>query len=211
MASEKIVHGEDLALFAAPTFNAAVDRVQWVDYQPTSHIRDQSPVEFTIPASGAQYINLKRSYLYLKIQILKGDGSTIKPVTRVLADAEPEKEKEEVGIINIPLDSIWAQVDVYLQQKLVSNLGTNFAYKAIIETLLNYGEAAKNSQLQSRGYFKDTSSTIHVAAPVSGGNAGLAARYGLLAESKVGDFIGSLQCNIYVNKTDCYLMELKCK
>ena len=200
MASEKIIHGEDLALFAAPSFNAAIERVQWVDYQPTSHLRDQSPVEFTIPASGAQYISLNRSYLFLKIQILRGDGTSLSSpspsTTKKSSDSKEEDESEKVGIINIPFDSIWSQVDVYLQQKLVSNSGTNFAYKAIIETLLNYGEEAKNSQLQARGFYKDTSSTIDTAAPVAGGNAGLATRYGLLAESKTGDFMGTLRCDI---------------
>ena len=199
MASEKIVHGEDLALFAAPSFNAAVDRVQWVDYQPTSQIRDQSPIEFTIPASGAQYINLNRSYLFLKIRILKADGSTLEDTVESIRAGGKDGEKdepEEVGIINIPFDSIWSQVDVYLQQKLVSNSGTNFAYKAIIETLLNYGDAAKNSQLQTRGYYKDTSSNIHTASPVEGGNVGLASRYALLRASKVADFMGYLRCDI---------------
>ena len=192
MDSHKVVHGEDLALFSGPTYNSAVDRIQWVDYQPSSSIKDQSPLEFTIPRTGAQYINLKRSYLLLKLRILKADGSSLNsPTTN--AEGNLEANVDKVSTINIPFDSIWSQVDLYLQQKLISSSGTNYPYKAIIETLLDYGLSAKNSQLQCRGYYKDTAVTINTPNVVTGGNTGLTKRYSLFSQSKTADFIGNLR------------------
>ena len=73
---------------------------------------------------------------------------------------------------------------------------TNYCYKALIETLLSYDKGAKDSQLQAAGYYKDTANTIDASHPITGGNIGLSARYGLTVSNKTADFIGPLHADI---------------
>ena len=193
MTSEKPLHGEDLALFAPLSYNAAFDKFQWVDYRPFSQIRDQAPLEFLIPSSGAQYINLKKTYLLLKLCVVKGDGSPLPPPD---PGSFTEDQLKVATPINSTFDTMWSQVDVYLQQKLVSNSGTNYAYKAMIETLLDFGYDAKESQLQCRCYYKDNSAAIDSPDPLLGPNRGLAKRYGFFKESQIVELIGNLRSDI---------------
>lgn len=75
---------------------------------------------------------------------MKGDGS--KPaVTDMIAPS------------NLILHTLFNQVDVQIQQQLVSSTGGQmYGYKAYIETLLDYGRGLKESKLQMEGYYKDT-------------------------------------------------------
>ena len=53
----------------------------------------------------------------LKIRIVKDDGTMLSSQNN-----KDNEQLEEVSIINIPFDSVWMQIDVYLQQKLISKV-----------------------------------------------------------------------------------------
>ena len=116
-------HPNELDLFAIPDTQASYEKMQWVDYRPISQLKDNAPVEFVIPASGSQYINLKQTYLYLNAKVLTDTGRDLDLDTKV-------------SPINNILHSLWSQVDVLIQQKLISPSTHNYGYKALIETLL---------------------------------------------------------------------------
>ena len=54
------------------------------------------------------------------------------------------------------MQSLFNQVDVYFQEKLVSSSGTNYAYKAYMDVLLNFSEDAEGSQMQTQLFYKDS-------------------------------------------------------
>ncbi|CAC5423992.1 unnamed protein product [Mytilus coruscus] len=87
---------------------------------------------------GMEYVDLKRSKLYVKAKLVKGDGSSL-------------TENEYVGPINLFLQSMFSQVEVTMQGKLVSSTTNHYPYKAMIQTLLSYGSESKppNSHLSS--------------------------------------------------------------
>jgi len=66
---------------------------------------------------------------------------------------ETSKDKDEIdnaGPINNFMHSLFNQVDVFFNQKLVFPPPNNaYTYRAYIETLLNYGPAAKTFHLTS--------------------------------------------------------------
>ena len=133
---------EEVSLFEKPCSNIAYQKIQYVDYRPTSLLSNSGSLNFTIPPTGSQYINLKKTYLHLKAKIVNADGSA--------AGAKM------VAPINLTLHSLFNQVDVQLQQQLVSSTGSQtYGYKAYIETLLDYGHEAKNTQLQAQCFYKD--------------------------------------------------------
>ena len=113
-----------------------------MDYHPVSTLTDKGSIEFNILGSGEDYIDLTNTFLYLGMKITAADGANI-------ADAATN------GPVNLLIHSPFAQVDVALNDKLVSSLTNTYAYQAYLKTLLNYEKEAKKSQLTSVMWYKD--------------------------------------------------------
>ena len=71
------------------------------------------------------------------------------------------------------MNSLFNQVDVFFNQKPVSPPTNVYAYRAYIETLLNYGPSAKTSHLTSVLWYGDTAAKMDNGEDA---NAGLVAR-----------------------------------
>ena len=57
------------------------------------------------------------------------------------------EEKETAVPIDLILHGMWSSVDIKMNHTLVSTSGTDYMYKSLIETLLNYNDRAKRNQL----------------------------------------------------------------
>ena len=182
---------EEVSLFERPCSNVAYQKVQYVEYRPTSQPSAGGPIEFVIPAMATQYINLKKTYLHVKVKIVKGDGTL--PARNAL-----------VAPANLVLHSMFSQVDVQLQQQLVSSSGSQvYGYKSYIETVLEYGKEAKENQLASQGYYKDEGrlmEEMNITAYAEAGillNPGFGERYAwFMGDSRAMDFEGPLMADI---------------
>ena len=111
-------------------------------YKPISSLTDDSPIEFVVPGQGDEYIDLAHTLLSIDAQIMPSNVGAWQ--SDVKAGTVPS-----IRPVNNLLHSLFSQVDVYLNQKLVSPPNNAYAYRAYIETLLNYGPAAKKSHLTS--------------------------------------------------------------
>ena len=87
------------------------------------------PIEFNVSGTGEEYLDLARTQLYVKANGTALDADT------------------QVGPVNLFLHSLFSQVDVSLNERLISASTNTYHYRAMIESLLNYGEEAKTSQL----------------------------------------------------------------
>ena len=134
----------ELDLFTVPPTQTSVEHGCTMDYHPASTLTDNCPNEFNIPDAGENYIDLTNTFLHLSVKINAADGANI-------ADAAA------LGPVNLLMHSLFSQVDVALNDKLVSSLTNTYAYRAYLETLLNYGKEAKEFQLTSVMWYKDTS------------------------------------------------------
>lgn len=180
LAYDSILEGlpKELLLFNVPVTQTAVSGSYYVDCRPVSQISENGPIEFSVPGN-ADYIDLKKSLLYAKVRILHSDGTVL-------------KAGEKVGPINNFLHSIVSQVDVSLNGKQFSSSGgATYAYKAYIQNLLNYGQDAKSTQLQSCLFFKDDAAYMDVNDP-GGANTGLYSRAFFSKESSPFDLEGPL-------------------
>jgi hypothetical protein len=63
------------------------------------------------------------------------------------------------------LQSLFSQVNVSLNDKLVTPSATTYSYSAMIETLLNFGPAAMRSRMQTSLFFMDTAGKMDVHNP----------------------------------------------
>ena len=91
------------------------------------------PIEFTVSAENSNYIDLTNSFLYVHAIMTIETG----------VKAEGVETTHECNF----LQTLWSQIDVYLNGLLVTQSNNNYPYRAYIENLLSFGEEAKTSQL----------------------------------------------------------------
>ena len=107
-------------------------------------------------------------------------------------------------MVNNFLHSLFKQVDVFLKGKQVTQATSTYAYRAYLETLLNYGPAAKDSQLTTALYYKDTAGKMDAADPTLGDdnnpNLGLRTRYVFSKLSGTIEMTGPLFSDIFMSE-----------
>lgn len=169
----------ELDLFTLPPTQTSVESGSWVMYKPISSLSNDSPIEFSIPPSD-EYFDLAHTMLSIKVKMVpKRQGAAI--------DAA-------AGPVNNLMHSLFSQVDVYLNDKLVSPPNNSYAYRAYIETLLNYGCDAKSSHLQSVLWYADKAGSMDAGGA---DNTGLVKRRTHFANGRTVDLIGHLHCDIF--------------
>ena len=137
----------ELALFDLPPTLTALQDVYFAEIRPLSQISNDVPLEFRIAASNTlDYLDLSGSQIYVKLKVTKADGSNL--------DAS-----YKVGPVNLFLQSLFSTVEVTLQNKVTLTCTSN-PYRAMIQTLFNYGNEAENSQLTMQLSMKDDNNAM---------------------------------------------------
>ncbi len=132
-------------LFSIPPTQASLEKGRWIDYHPLSSVKDDDgPITF-LAAGTEDYVDLSKTILFVEGKVVKSDGNDL--------DGD---EQSNIAPVNNFLHSLFRQVDVYLNGKQVTPAMGTYAYRAYLETLLNYDVSAKESQLTSAMYYKDT-------------------------------------------------------
>ncbi|GFX47824.1 uncharacterized protein F54H12.2 [Trichonephila clavipes] len=133
----------ELELFNLPGTQTVIQDGQWKQFHPLSNVFDNAPVEFHISGSAEDYIDLSQTQLYVKAKIVKVDNT---PITK----------DNTIGPVNLFLHSLFSQVDVSLNDRVVSNSSNTYPNRYYIETLLNHGYDSKTSQLTAELFYKDS-------------------------------------------------------
>ncbi len=178
----------ELDLFSVPPTQTSIEHGHWVEHHPLATITDNGPIEFSISGSGDDYLDLANTYLYVRAQIVNADGSAL-------------AEDAKVGPVNLWLHSLFSQVDLSLNEKLISPSSNTYPYRAYMEMLLSYGPTAKESQMSTLLWHKDTAGHLDATTDV---NEGLAARQKHTNQSKVVDMMGKLHTDLFFQ--DRYLL-----
>ena len=92
---------------------------------------DYSSINFSIMGNSSQYVKLSDT-----------DGTPFN-ITNDNGDILPVTERETGAPIDFILHSMWSSVDIKLNNNLISESGTNYMYKALIESLLTYNDNTK--------------------------------------------------------------------
>ena len=177
----------ELDLFVLPPTQTSIEKGQWVEYQPIANISDGGPIEFHISGSSEDYMDLAQTQLYVKAKI-------------TLENGEDLPDDANVGPVNLFLQSLFNQIDVSLNERLISSSTPTYSYRAMIETLLSYGKEAKESHLTSALFYKDTPGNMEALGPLAEGdviNLGLKKRYAFTKGSKVVDMFGAIHSDIF--------------
>lgn len=196
-----------LEWFCLPPTQTAVEKTYNVDYQPLTTIRYNAPIEFFIPASTEEYLDLKNSRLHVKCKIVKNDGT--------VPDAA-----NTVAPINDLFNSLWSNVELFLNDRLISHSNNTHGYTSIISHLIHDSEEKLNSSRSMSLIYKDTAGSMNgvdakkanrlqyvlgydlgangaAIAATAAGNNGLHKRYLLTKESKEVMLSGNLRIDMF--------------
>jgi len=171
---------DEFSIFERPRTFAAIEKLYYVNYRPTSQVTmDSSPVEFNVSGQGIDYVDLKRTKLHVKAKIMRTDGMSL-------------KESEHVSPVNLWLHSLWSQIDITLNGKLITSSSNLYPYKSMINVLLNETTSSKTSLLQSQLYYKDNAGIMDAVDPLGSGQMGIFKRYQMSKLSQTVDMEGVL-------------------
>ncbi|CAB0043052.1 unnamed protein product [Trichogramma brassicae] len=169
----------ELLLFDIPPTQTTIEGSNLIHYKPISLLTDDAPIEFVVPGNGDEYLDLAHTMLSLRVSIVyKGEKKDPLP---------------DVGPVNNFMHSLFSQTDVYFNQKNISPINNAYAYRAYIETLLNYGPSAQNSHLSTVLWSCDTAGKMD---DCKNANTGMVSRRLFMTNNSV-DMIGHLHCDVF--------------
>ena len=181
---------KELDLFGLNPMQTVVEKIIYQQIRPINSLTPLSSVEFVVAGNnGLQYVELKKTYLSLKIKIVHGDTGC-----NLLAD-------EFVGPTNLITQSLFDQVDVTLQGKLVSTATNHYQYKSYLQKLLSLGIEGKLSQLSTQLWMKDTQPYSDDAKT---GNPALVSRAKPFLQCKTVHLVSDICHNLF--QMDRYLL-----
>ena len=93
--------------------------------------------------------------------------------------------------------SLFGQVYVYLNDTLVAPSLNTYPFRAYVDTVLSYGSNAKNTQLTSQLWYKDTTGHMN-AINADGDNTGLVERRRHISESRAVEMMGQLHLDLFL-------------
>ena len=176
-------------LFTLPPRDLSREKTTVVNIVSHSHtpygtLRPDVPLTFNIEPNPTRYIDLKNMKLYLKLRILKSDGSEL-------------PEDEAVGLVNYPICSLFQQVDLYIQQTLIGTSGSCYPYKALFDVLLENDNNDINSVLKESLFFKDTSGNMDNTNLIGGDvNIGFMQRADHTRSSNILELLGKVHIDL---------------
>ena len=182
----KKVAKSEFEYFHPESYAFQITRQTEREYTPISALQHDSAIEFLVPPTENIYLDLSRTYLYVRAKIINPNGTNIAAGT-------------EVGPINNTLHSLFSNVEVELCGKRITDANGLYPYRAYIENLLSYGKEAQEHQLQSMIWYKDTAGQME-ASHTEGNDAtnlGLVSRARLFARSNEVEMIGRLHSGLF--------------
>lgn len=225
MASgEKILESTDLAyddtlnLFSLPLSNLGVTDVKYLPHKPINQFSSEGDVKFHVAGAGTAYIDLSSVYLKTTVRIVKDDGSLVaskprgnrrnnkptvedpNPTSPAPAESDDFEGEWSVGSVNNLAHALWDQVEVRLNDRVVTGGQTGYSYKALINTLLGEGDL-NDSELECALFIKDTASSMEDVSLAIGSNQGLKKRAALTQGSSPIELLSKVDVDVFnVNK-----------
>ena len=172
-----------LDIFTVPPIQTSVESGCWVEFYPLATLSDSGPIEFVVKGDSEHYLDLSNSYIHAQIKVVKSDNSN-------LLDTDP------IAPVNLILHSLFSSVDISLNGTLITSSTNTYPYRAYLETLLNYGNDAKSSQLNNAGYYNE-GGPFYDYANSAKAPEGFKQRAKNIKSSRTLDLIGKIHADLF--------------
>ena len=149
-----------------------------VDYHPRT-AENTGPIEFVIPGSGDDYIDLSYMMLDVRFRIQQGDGTNIEAA-------------HKVGLNNLPLATLFRDVSLTIGEQQVEGGQSDYPYKSYLNAISQFHPAAQESHMEAMGWYRDQATQFD-----SETNSGFIKRSALIKDSKVCQLYGPLNLDFF--------------
>src|SRR6266700_4166206 len=139
MASE--ILKSELDLFKKVSFQGAIENSQIIQYRPITALSETSAIEFDIPISPDEYLDLQNIYLWIRGKVVQQNNAVY-----------PAAQDKRYSLINYALFTIFDQLDVTLAGTLVTQSSKTFQYQSFIEALTQSTSLAALTYLEAAGF-----------------------------------------------------------
>ena len=167
----------EVDFFDAGLKQVVLDNGTWVDVHPLNNVSSDGPIEFQVNGSSDECIDVNQTLLKFQVKIVNAAGDADLAATDL------------VGPINNWMHSMFSDVILTINGTTVEGGNHHYPYKAYFSNLLLHGKAAKETQMQAVGWFKDTAQHMNDDHTT---NKGFNKRKTLCAQSKVVELAGPL-------------------
>lgn len=171
-----------LDLFSVPPTQTAVEEGYFVEYYPLAALAPGAPIEFSVSGGTGEYMDLSNTFLHVRAKVSKNNGTALDANT-------------DVAPVNNWLHSLFSQVDVSLNDTVISASENTYPFRAYIEDTLNHGSEAKNSHMTASLYIADTPEYLDDTQ--GDDNEGLKARRERAEQSHSIEMMGRLHSDIF--------------
>lgn len=148
----------ELDLFKIPTTNTAVETERYTAYKPVASLTSSNWIEFRV-APTDEFIDPATIYLELEVEILQSDGTRLPeaPVAEAAAGqaAAPANLFEKIIPCNSFMSSLFQQLDLYMNNTLVTSSTNLYHYRAYMDNLFYQNQRAKETHMYTRMWESD--------------------------------------------------------
>ena len=109
------------------------------------------PIKFRLK-DNKEYVDLSETVLRLKVKVTNADGTAIVEAINNVAN--------QVALTNNALHSVFSEVKIFLNSKLIEGRETMYGIKAYLDTVLRFHAEAMKNQLFAQGFEKEEATKI---------------------------------------------------
>ena len=149
-----------------------VNNFKDIEYLPTSAIQDGAPITFEI-GKDERYTDASEFVIKTVVEIQGENGTAL--TGKQFTDADSAGTLEKVGVIDNLGHSLWEQIVLFINDTKVNESSNNYAYKAMLETLLSYDDVDEKSVLRLSCFKKDHGNITAEFPTATHPNSGLVA------------------------------------
>ena len=169
-----------LCIFDKPGVLTDTQRSYFVDYYPVNTLSSDGPIEFVIPGSSEDYIDLGSTTLYVTFKIVHDDGTAI------------TQKDDIVGLNNLPIATLFADASLKIADTQVEGGSSDYPYRAYFGTVMQFTPHAQKSDMLAMGWYKDEAGKFDDKT-----NAGFEKRQALIGDSQTVELVGPLYFDFF--------------
>ena len=144
-----------------------------IEYLHTSAIQDGVPITFET-RKDERYTDASEFVIKTVVEIQGENGASLD--RKQFTNGRSTATLEKVDVINNLGQSLWEQIVFHINDTKVTESSNNYAYKAMLETLLSYDDVDEKSVLRLSCFKKDHGNVTADFPTVTHGNRGLVER-----------------------------------
>lgn len=166
----------ELELFSSRPFQFSVIKTEQICLRPVNSLTNSTVIEFRDNSYGDSYKDLSSIFFRLKLKLNK-----------------KVETANKIAFANCTLSSLFQQVQVYLNNTLISQNSSNYGYRAYLESILNFTNEEASQHLDGSGFAMDQPGGFDEVDATK--NTGFSKRSKLATDNEI-ELVGRLHCDV---------------